>query len=283
MWESTPERRPPSAQGGFLTTAQKAIVCSELALAKSCGVRGALAQVHRAWKITKTTAARVYKHFMEQATSPGEVSMSRKKRKGRPSTMDAEWDGVTAALAPKKRKTYRRWASAAGKSLSTLYRWSKAKGFKAVRLNLKPKLSEQHKLNRIAYVLGQVIDLDARRPRYKNMYGHVHIDEKWFYLMANGKTVIVGPDEKLPDCPAVQHKSHIPKAMFISVLGRPDPNFNFSGLICIESCTEVVEARRKSKHRAAGELTEVDVSVTSEYYRKMMEEVLVPAIIIRRG
>ena len=279
MWQTTPQRRPPSAAGKDLLTIEKVFLCSELATAESSSIRGAKAQVHRAWQVGSRTATRVYKAFKDQLASPGEVNMSRKKRKGRPSSIEADWGTVTDSLQPSKRKTFRRWACAAGKSLTTVWRWAKVKGFARTSRWIKPKLSDQHKLNRIKYVLEQVQDLDADHPRFTNMFDRVHIDEKWFYLLANGTTIILGPDEELPARPVVQHKSHVPKAMFVSVIGRPNPNFNFDGLVCIESCTEVVEAKRKSKYRAAGDLTEVDASVTSEYYREMMETKLVPAII----
>lgn len=279
MWPCTPERRPLHAMGKQLTTAQKALMSSDLQRAEMSGKRGALAQIHRAWKVTKTTAARVYKLFKAQMVSPGEVNMSRKKRTGRPSTMEARWDEVVGSLPPEKRTTYRKWAIAADTPRTTLKRWADLQKFKSISLRIKPKLSEQHKLNRMKYVLQQVAHLDARHPHYKSMYQRVHIDEKWFYLLENKRTVIVGREEVAPVERAAQHKSHIPKAMFISVVARPDPNFNFNGLIAIEACTEIVVAQRHSKHRKAGDLVEVDVSVTSESYRRAMEDVLLPAII----
>lgn len=144
---------------------------------------------------------------------------------------------------------------------------------------IKPKLTDQHKLNRIRYVLEQVVDLDAAHPVYRDMFGHIHIDEKWFYILTNGKSVLVAPDEELPDCPEAQHKSHILKGMFMSVCGRGQQKLKFTGLCGVHECTKWLPALRNSVNRPAGTLVETDVSVTSEYYRETMETRMLPQII----
>lgn len=275
---STPQRRPPGSGGKDLTTVQRVLVCSELKAAEHTGVRGVMAKVLRSWQIGKSTGHRLRQQYEAEMAHGGEPDMSRKKRSGRPSSIEADWAGIVEALPPKRRKSWRRWAQIAGISLSTCWRWAKQKGFKGVTVRLKPKLSEQHKLARMSYVLQQVVDIEARHPVYKDLFDRLHIDEKHFHLMPNGRTLIVGPGEELP-APTVKHKSHIPKAMFISVIGRPHAALKFDGLVCVHSCTKLVAAKRNSKNRAAGELQEVDVSVDAAYYRETMVDVILPAIV----
>ena len=48
----------------------------------------------------------------------------------------------------------------------------------------------------------------------------VDLDEKWFYAMAPWRTHKLPPGMQAPLTP-IQHKSHIPKVMHLTALGRP--------------------------------------------------------------
>jgi hypothetical protein len=122
-----------------------------------------------------------------------------------------------------------------------------------------------------------VLHPKSRRPVYHDHYDVVHIDEKWFYLLADGQGILLDPSEQPPGNPKVRHKSHIPKAMFIAVAGRP--HLKFDGKVGVFPCTEWVKAKRSSKNWAAGEEKEIDVAVTAEYYRAQMKDKILPAII----
>jgi hypothetical protein len=119
----------------------------------------------------------------------------------------------------------------------------------------------------------------SRRLVYHDHLDVVHIDEKWFYLLSDGQGILLDPQETPPGNPKVRHKSHIPKAMFIALAARPQPKLKFDGKIGVFPCTELVKAKRNSKNWVAGEEKEIDVPVTAEYYRKQMQDVLLPAII----
>jgi hypothetical protein len=67
--------------------------------------------------------------------------------------------------------------------------------------------------------------------------------------------------------------------MFIAVLARPQPLRKFDGRIAIIPCAEFVTVQRSSVNRQKGDVKEVDVSVTAEYYRDVMEQQILPAII----
>jgi hypothetical protein len=216
-------------------------------------------------------------------SSTGAIEMSRCKRKGRPNGLDKEgaWEGVLDSLPVHQRKHYRKWGKAAGIPTTTLYRWAKAKQVLRRARYIKPLLSKKHKLLRMAFVLSRIdpTTLSSRHPLFVDHFDIVHGDEKWFVKLKDGSHVLVAPGEELPNPPKVQHKSHIPKAMFIALTARPNPARKFDGKVGIYSCTKIVEAQRNSKNHAAGDLMEVDVSVTAEYYREVMEEKILPGII----
>jgi hypothetical protein len=280
MYAVTPERRPPEAKGKELTTVERLALGMEYSKAL---VPGAKAQLCRAWQVTKQTAAAVVRKLTEQLASPGAVDMSRGKRKGRPSGLEEEgrWEGVLEALPVRKRSNYRKWAKRAKLSKSTLHRWAKAKKVQRRRRYIKPMLTDKHKLARMAFVLSRVdtATSTARDPLFGDHFDLVQGDEKWFFKLKDGSHVLVSPGETLPDPPKLQHKSHIPKAMFIALAARPEPARGFDGKVGIWSCTKIVEAQRNSKNRNAGDLLEVDVPVTAEYYREVMERKIMPAII----
>lgn len=279
MHATTPERRPASSQGKELSTAERITLCSEWALAT---VPGAKAQLLRAWKVTRATACNAFRKFLSQLASPGPVDLSRGKRKGRPSALEDEsvWEQTLGRLEVHKRTNYRKWSKRSGVPRSTLHRWAQhMKVMRRARF-IKPKLTIKHKHDRMAFVISRVdgSTTASRHTLFGHHYDIVHVDEKWFYLMSDGSHVLLAPNEELPAAPSVQHKSHIPKAMFVALSARPQPERRFDGKVGIFSCTELVAAKRKSKNFAAGDLKEVDVPVTAEYYREVMEEKILPAI-----
>jgi hypothetical protein len=280
MYATTPERRPAEARGKELTTAERISLAAEWGRAM---IPGAKAQLCRAWKTSTQTASSIFRKFTAQLGSPGPVDMSRGKRKGRPSGLDEEgaWDGVLDRLEVHKRSNYRKWARAAGVPKSTLHRWAKAKQVQRHARYIKPKLTDKHKQARMAFVLNRIdqASSSSRHPVFGDHYDIVHGDEKWFYKLKDGAHILAAPGEELPDPPTLQHKSHVPKALFLGLSARPQPERNFDGKVGIVSCTKIVEAQRNSKNRKAGDLFEVDVPVTAEYYRELFEDFVMPVII----
>lgn len=273
---STPQRRPSSARGQELTTPQRLAFVAEWATAAA---RGAKARLLRTWKVSKSTACDIWAKYSLQRDAGGTINLSRAKRGGRPSLRGAKWAGVLESLPPPKRTSLRRWAKAAGVDHATLWRWAKRMEVKRHRRFIKPALTAAHKSQRVAYIRCQVTDDDPRHPVYHDHFDVVHVDEKWFYLLADGQSILLAPGETPPKCPKVKHKSHIPKAMFVAVAARPQPQRAFDGKIGIFPCTEWVTAQRRSKNWAAGEEKEIDKPVTAEYYRELMQLKILPAII----
>lgn len=264
-----------------MTTAERISLVGEWSRAI---IPGAKAQLCRAWQVTSQTASAAFRKFNSQLRGNGVVDMSRGKRKGRPSGLDEEgaWEEVLERLEVHKRGNYRKWAERADMPKSTLHRWAMAQKVVRRARFIKPLLTTLHKTRRMAFVLARVdpLTIRSRHPRFIDHLDIVQGDEKWFIKTKDGSHVLVAPGEKLPPAPKFQHKSHIPKAMFIALSARPNPARHFDGKVGIFSCTKIVAAQRNSKYRTAGDLMEVDVAVTAEYYREMMEDCILPAIIV---
>lgn len=273
---ATPERRPASARKTHLTTAERLGFCAEWSTATAHGMK---ARLLRAWKVSATTAKRLWRAFSSQRAANSVINMSRGQRSGRPSMLATVWHATLTALSPHKRTSMRRWARAADMSHCTLWRWSKKMEVKRHTRFIKPALTTINKALRLAFVRRQVMQPNSRRPVFHDHYDVVHIDEKWFYLLRDGQHIFLAPGETPPGAPKVKHKSHIPKAMFIALGARPQPQRGFDGKIGVFPCTEWVKAKRSSKNWACGEDKEIDVPVTAEYYRTQMEKALLPAIV----
>ncbi len=59
--------------------------------------------------------------------------------------------------------------------------------------------------------------------RFHTHLNTIHIDETWFHLMRDGKRVRIFPRDLMARAPKAQHKSHIPKVMFIVANSRQIP------------------------------------------------------------
>ena len=73
-------------------------------------------------------------------------------------------------------------------------------------------------------------------PMFQNMFNHIHIDEKWFYMTNTSEKYYLVADELPPHCTA-KSKHFIEKVMFLAAVARPgwDPHQNqwFDGKIGI--------------------------------------------------
>ena len=113
----------------------------------------------------------------------------------------------------------------------------------------------------------------------------VDLDEKWFYALAPWRTHKLPPDVPVPLNP-VQHKSHIPKTMFLCALGRPrfapradgQQMVSFNGKLGCWRISEPYTAKRDSKNHEKGDVYEKDVTMNAERYVKLMTEKVLPAI-----
>jgi hypothetical protein len=114
--------------------------------------------------------------------------------------------------------------------------------------------------------------LNLHQHRWKDQFDTVHVDESWFYLNRVDNAVTIIDGVTVPDAPTTQHKSHIPKVMFLVAMARPrtlpDGTF-FDGKIGMWECTEQVAATRNSVNRPAGTLETKPKSLTAEFYREL--------------
>ncbi|XP_057548140.1 uncharacterized protein LOC130826576 [Amaranthus tricolor] len=87
------------------------------------------------------------------------------------------------AVPIEKKTTIRAMASALGIGHSQVYRMMKSGIIRAHTNSIKPKLSHDHKMRRVNFILSQIIPPTVDNiPKFSLMYNVVHIDEKWFYM-----------------------------------------------------------------------------------------------------
>jgi hypothetical protein len=89
---------------------------------------------------------------------------------------------------------------------------------------VKPSLKEHHIDSRLMYCLSMIDTLTITATRsgmyYQNMHATVHIDEKWFNLMALKRGCLLAEGEPLP-YRTTHHKPHVEKVQFLCAIGRP--------------------------------------------------------------
>jgi len=94
----------------------------------------------------------------------------------------------------------------------------------------------------------------------------VHVDEKWFQEATSGIYLYLPPGVKIEEISrAWHHRNTIPKVMFFAAVGRPRPEFNFSGVVGIWPLVKADFAKRTSKNRERG--APVVHSVTMDFQR----------------
>ena len=99
---------------------------------------------------------------------------------------------------------------------------------------LKPHLTEENKVARVAYALDEVDGATlvgggggGGVAQFKNMYDPVDINERGFYQTEDGKSyILIGSEDDPDDQEAaphrtVRHKNHITKVMFLCAQARP--------------------------------------------------------------
>ena len=113
-------------------------------------------------------------------------------------------------------------------------------------------------------------------------------DEKWFFLMWDGKVCRVFPEYTVTDEGVVEvrvsmpsdpsdtkiyHNTRIPKVMFLAVTARPRPEYGFDGKVCLWPFAVTTVARRSD--RRTGPVAGVTqmlqtVNVDAAEYRMVM-------------
>lgn len=136
---------------------------------------------------------------------------------------------------------------------------------------LKPRLTDQQKLKRLQFVVNL---RDGNRHSFKEQENTIVVDESWFYLHDNRVKMRTFPGVKKPLSDKVQHKSHIPKIMFLTALARPDDRHRFNGKICIQRICKEKVALRRSVHHERGDVYMEDCNINHEVYESLMKVVI---------
>ncbi|CAN0269822.1 unnamed protein product, partial [Discosporangium mesarthrocarpum] len=102
-----------------------------------------------------------------------------------------------------RRTSYRKWAVKSGISLSSLWRLSKGKR------------------DRVGFALSHMHRKGGARVVVEDMHDWVHVDEKWYYVMKDGRGIYLHPEEDAPKPPRAQNKRYITKVMFLAAVARP--------------------------------------------------------------
>ncbi|CAM9578737.1 unnamed protein product [Discosporangium mesarthrocarpum] len=114
-----------------------------------------------------------------------------------------------------------------------------------------------------------------------NLYDLVHVNEKWFYILKDGKDVYLHPTEPLPKPPRAQNKNFITKVMFLAGVACPRKKSNrvwFDGKIGIWPIVDTKVTQRTSKHRLKGTKVLVPAMVDGVRCKKIMIEAVIPEI-----
>ncbi|CAN0046543.1 unnamed protein product, partial [Choristocarpus tenellus] len=113
------------------------------------------------------------------------------------------------------------------------------------------------------------------------MANTIHVDETWFYVMADRERVRVFPhedDSDLPGSSTVQHKSHIPKTMIIAGNACPDSAHSFDGKVGVWRVYAPKTEDRTSNNHKKGDVYEQECTLDHLWCKKWHTEELLPAI-----
>ena len=164
---------------------------------------------------------------------------------------------------------------------STLHRALQLGVLQRTTSTVKPILTENNKLSRIAWVKSKV----AEDGRFVDMMNEIHIDEKWFYITREKERYIIVEGESIPER-KVKSKRFIAKVMFLAAFARPrfDPTTGgmWDGKVGIWPFVTVEIAQRNSVNRPAGTPVTKCVNVDRVVSRKMYKEKLTPAILEKK-
>ena len=133
-----------------------------------------------------------------------------------------KWDPEAVQDALKElpwnqRKNVRSAALKLGIPHSTLQYMKKTLVIQRKRSSLKPHLSKENKMWRVAHALSK---RSNDLTHYDSIYSDVHVDEKWFQQTEDGVIYLCVPDEEPPHR-TCQRKRHIGKITFLCPMARP--------------------------------------------------------------
>ncbi|CAM9149090.1 unnamed protein product [Discosporangium mesarthrocarpum] len=120
---------------------------------------------------------------------------------------------------------------------------------------VKPVLSDKQKRDRVGFALSHMRRKGGARVVVDDMCDWIHVDEKWFYMMKDGRGIYLHPKEDAPKPPRAQNKRFITKVMFLAAVARPrmiSDGVWFDGKIVMWPIADTVAAMCSSKNRKKG-------------------------------
>ncbi|KAF0746007.1 hypothetical protein AaE_008300 [Aphanomyces astaci] len=136
-------------------------------------------------------------------------------------------------------------------------------------------------LTRMKHAMSFLQPTSSGNQVFADMNSYIHVDEKWFFLTKVKRKFYAYSDEVVP-ASRVKSKRFITKVMFLAAVARPRYDFPkksmFDGKIGIWLFEVQLPVQRNSKYRVKGTMLTVPQSVTSDAYRAMILDNVVPAI-----
>lgn len=242
---------------------------------------GAINEVAKDVGVTRLTVSKIWKMAQGQYNEgkiSADVSSKKKKKCGRKPKDYSENISKIKNIPFNQRSTIRCLARAIDVPRSSLFDILK-KGNKIKRISstVKPLLTEKNKQDRLKFCLSNV-DQDGK---FADLYDHVFIDEKWFYITRNKRSYYVAMDEEVYR--TCKSKRFVTKVMFMAAVARPryDPHQKrlFNGKIGIWPFVFQEPAKRNSKNRPKGtHITKNVESINATECKKMIIDNVIPAI-----
>jgi hypothetical protein len=178
--------------------------------------KGALTELASLHNVTPQTIGRVWARYKDSLNSTGVGNVHSKRYNcGRKKSPITELHRIVS-VPLNRRSTIRSLACATGIPKSTLHRRLKQGAIRRHSSSVRPMLADANKVERVRFALSYI------RPNgmFQDMFDHVHIDEKWFYLSTTKRNYYLLPDEPNPDRKC-QSKRFIEKVMFMAAVARP--------------------------------------------------------------
>ncbi|CAM9846246.1 unnamed protein product [Discosporangium mesarthrocarpum] len=205
-----------------------------------------------------------------------DMSRVRDGRCGRPNAVTDPWEVPSV-----RGRSYRKWAVKSGIPLSSLWRLCKRVGARKHRRWVKPVLWDKQKRDRVGFALSHMHRKGGARVVVDDMYDWVHVDEKWFYVIKDGRGIYLHPEEDAPRPPRAQNKRFITKVMFLAAVVRLrmiSDGVWLEGKIGIWPIADTVAAMRSSKNRKRGTMILKPATINAERYKELMIDKVIPAI-----
>jgi hypothetical protein len=148
--------------------------------------------------------------------------------------------------------------------------------------SIKPYLTNENKKARLQWCVDMLEHESLHgNLRFKSIFDHVSIDEKWFFLTRKSERYYLLPDEDEPHR-TCKSKNNIPKLMFLYVTCRSrfeNGDRTLDGKIDCFPLVTFERAKMSSVNRPAGTMEVKSItSITRDVIRQFMIEKVLPAI-----